>query len=411
MQRTQRLKIASFVLPRIGGVYSVAKTLRDGLNAVEVDLIWLAVGPRGAAVWNSDESASERRFGSLIAENEHDDQQQAELTLNHIAKEGFDVVLFDVLGGALQANLARYLPSSITKIMIVHNITPGTYAYAEAIRDYVHATIGVSPRIQEDLIRYYKFKRGRTHTITNGIELKRYSDIAEKQLSKRLRVLFLGRIEDYAKGVFDIPKIASHLPAGSAELTIIGAGPDLAELTRRATSEGLSMNFRDAISPEEVPRELRKHDVLLFPSRFEGLGLVLIEAMAAGCVPVASQINGVTDFIIEHEVNGFLFDTGNVKQAADILNKLAKNPTVRERVGNTARACVATKFSAESMCSAYLQLIHNLIRDPPKIFASMAIAEWKYPRQLKGGLRTFLPRPLKAVARAVIERIRAIERR
>jgi hypothetical protein len=53
--------------------------------------------------------------------------------------------------------------------MIVHSITPGTYAAARSIRDYVHATVGVS-RISDDLVQRAGFAPGHTHVIGNPFD-------------------------------------------------------------------------------------------------------------------------------------------------------------------------------------------------------------------------------------------------
>ena len=57
------LKIASFAIPMIGGVYSVASRLRRGLAAHAVEVRWLGVGRRGVEAWNEPGMESERPFG------------------------------------------------------------------------------------------------------------------------------------------------------------------------------------------------------------------------------------------------------------------------------------------------------------------------------------------------------------
>ncbi|MDX7324888.1 glycosyltransferase, partial [Providencia rettgeri] len=56
--------------------------------------------------------------------------------------------------------------------------------------------------------------------------------------------------------------------------------------------------FLGAVHPEAVFDLLLRHDVLVMPSRFEGFGLTITEAMSAGCIPVVSRIRGVTDTIV-----------------------------------------------------------------------------------------------------------------
>ena len=68
------------------------------------------------------------------------------------------------------------------------------------------------------------------------------------------------------------------------ELTVSGDGPDLAELKGRFAVAGMAerVEYLGWTDPNDVPGLMERHDVFLFPSRFEGFGKTLIEAMAGG---------------------------------------------------------------------------------------------------------------------------------
>ena len=61
------------------------------------------------------------------------------------------------------------------------------------------------------------------------------------------------------------------------------------------------------------------------PSRFEGFGFSLIEAMAAGCVPIVSRIHGVTDWIVEDGKTGFVCGIDKPREFAERLIQLSKD--------------------------------------------------------------------------------------
>ena len=82
-------------------------------------------------------------------------------------------------------------------------------------------------------------------------------------------------------------------------LTLIGDGPHRLEYERRASDLqiGSRTNFTGRVSDERLMQEYASHDVVVLPSvtRAEAFGLVVLEGMAAGCVPVVSDLPGVRD--------------------------------------------------------------------------------------------------------------------
>src|SRR5690606_8601095 len=174
------------------------RQLRKGLrtHGIEVEWMGLSHDAREAVAW-TDTSEN----GVLLhTESCSTEKQQAEAILAALHERGFDGVFVNVLADRVQMNLARYLPAHILRIMIVHNITPGTYAAARALRDHVHATVGVSQRCRRDLIVHHGFPVSRTFSIPNAMEVEglpareRHSEPGEP-----LKVLYLGRVEDASK--------------------------------------------------------------------------------------------------------------------------------------------------------------------------------------------------------------------
>ncbi|MGF6232005.1 glycosyltransferase involved in cell wall biosynthesis [Inquilinus ginsengisoli] len=396
------MKLAYFGFPHIGGTYSVFRHLRTGLAGAGIELRWLGCGPNAHAAADSPMFRTERDHGNTVGRPDDDDHARMRAMVRAI-EDGFHGVFVNVLADPVQTNAVRYLDPRITRIMIVHNITPGTYAAARAIRDHVHATVGVSPRIKTDLVHRYGFDRGWTVAIPNGIDTAGLALARPERSSKSLRVLYLGRVEDQAKGVLWLPRIFRKLPA-SITLTVAGDGPDLARLKAQCASLGGRVQFRGAVAPSMIGKLLAEHDVLLMPSRFEGLGLTLVEAMAAGCVPVASYIQGVTDLSVEHGVNGFLFPVGDSRSAARAIVRLAEDEAGRAEMAARASRKARDHFGIGLMTERYRDLIDSLRYSQPVIAPSLDLAEWRLPSGLRPGLRTYLPTPLKNAIRMLRER-------
>ena len=356
---------AFFGMPHLGGTYSVFRNLRPGLGARAIELRWVGTGPSKALLHNP--WPSEMAWGTVVSPQEADEQRQASALVEHLEHGGYDAVFVNVLADRVQTNAVRYLDPRVLRVMVVHNITPGTYAAAAAVRDYVHATVCVSPRIRDDLVAGYGFAPERVHVILNAIDIQAVSRRPRPPVTAQapLRLLSLGRVEDISKGVLWLPGILERLSGLPVVLTVGGDGPDLEALRKRCAPFGRQVRFLGAVAAEQVPAIMAEHDVLVFPSRFEGFGLTLAEAMAAGCVPVASAIRGVTDVLIDHGRTGFLFPVGDLDRAAREIHRIAREPGLLERLSTAAKAEAESRFDSDRAAGAYAELLQALRRDPP----------------------------------------------
>lgn len=114
---------------------------------------------------------------------------------------------------------------------------------------------------------------------------------------KPLQVLFVGQMRTY-KGVEWL--LSALVGRPEIELTLVGSGPHLADYQRLAQSlGGGNVRFLGHISDEALHEEYDRSDVVTLPSvtTAEAFGLVVLEGMAAGCVPVVSDLPGVRDLV------------------------------------------------------------------------------------------------------------------
>lgn len=398
------MKFAYFVRPHIGGTYSVFKQLRAGLAAKGVDVRWMSINSPGTV--HDVQWLPEFNYGSLVEiRGGMTERDQAETLVRALEDGGFDGIFINVLSERILTNIARYLPEKFLRIMIVHNITAGTYSAAKAIKNHVHATIGVSERIRSDLVRKLDFPAHRTFGIPHAAGSSSNREFRrETNTGETLRLIFLGRIEDASKGVFWLPEIMNHLP-DAIHLTVAGDGPDLENLKNRLSPHRKRVTFSGAVHPDQVFNLLLQQDVLIMPSRYEGFGLTITEAMSAGCIPVVSRIRGVTDTIIDDGTNGFLFDIGYPREAAQIISQIHSNPETARWLSDAARYKADVTFTIEIMAERYMNVIRDVTTNKIDIATPLKIEEWAMPSGLRSGLRTLVPLPLKNWLRVVRERI------
>ena len=114
-----------------------------------------------------------------------------------------------------------------------------------------------------------------------------------------------------------------------------------------------SLRFTGAIP--EIATLLAAFGIIVVPSINEGFSLVVIEAMAAGCAVIASNVGGIID-LIENNKTGILAQPESFEQIAQAVLQLLNNPELRQRLGVQARATALEKYSRESV----LDQIENL---------------------------------------------------
>jgi glycosyltransferase involved in cell wall biosynthesis len=144
-------------------------------------------------------------------------------------------------------------------------------------------------------------------------------------------LLYVGRLSA-EKEVDRIKSVLQGIP--SARLALVGDGPHRAFL--ESHFEGTHTHFVGYLQGQELGAAYASADAFVFPSRTETLGLVLLEAMAAGCPVVAANSGGIPD-IVTDGVNGFLFDPADEQGALKATQRLLANAQERETLRHNAR--------------------------------------------------------------------------
>lgn len=201
--------------------------------------------------------------------------------------------------------------------------------------------------------------------IPNGVEvpeLKRGS-ARQGEAAGPLRAIFIGRIEHCQKGVLHLPGIvrrARELGAG-LRLDVVGDGPDLPAL-RALTAEqcpGSVVSFHGALGHEAAMELLSTAQVLVMPSAFEGLPIVLLEAMAHGVVPVVSRLPGSTDYVVTQGRDGLLIGPADEEGFAQAIATVAADRRLLGRLSFAARETVCRRFTAQAVAVRYLETLQR----------------------------------------------------
>jgi glycosyltransferase involved in cell wall biosynthesis len=233
------------------------------------------------------------------------------------------------------------------------------------------ALIAVSPQVRDDLVALGVAPPERFAVIRLGIELDQRVAGAQNGRAESRRYLgippdrfavgWIGRMTA-VKRTDDILVAFKRLRDGGVDavLCLVGDGPDRPELERRAHDLGVVRDTLFLGYQEDVAPFYAAFDALVLPSSNEGTPVSAIEALAAGRPVVATRVGGVPDVVQEGE-DGFLVEPGATEALADRLAQLARDPALRERMGQAGRDRVLPRYAVGRLVDDVDRLYRSLL--------------------------------------------------
>lgn len=331
--------------------------------------------------------------------------QQGRRFSAYLTAQQIDLLLVNIgIDNRLPMLALPLLPDRLPILVILHNDRPEVYALAAVHGARWNCAVAGSPKVQQNAIAHFG-KKKEVLCIPYGITIPTDEQMMLTSLTP-LRLLFVGRLEDHQKGIFRLPAILAacrqqRLPVG---LTIIGDGPDQIRLRQLFEQAGVAdlVDLQGFQPHAQMLAALQGHHGLLLPSNYEGSPLVLLEAQAHGCVPIAARLPGITDQVVQDGVSGFLVNPADVEGYVKSIAQLLA-PERWHTLRRNGMVLSKQHFSLGSMGERYLALFAELAcgayprtPDRTKLYA---------PACLCFGWRDYLPPPLIARARQLRKRL------
>ncbi len=216
--------------------------------------------------------------------------------------------------------------------------------------------VAVSPGVCRTALHAYHGQARRVAVIPPGIDLRRFDRArADPALTARFRqgasrvVGTVGRLADQ-KGLHVLLDAAPRLLAEDpgTRLLIVGDGPLRPSLERQARRLGVEHAVAFAGHQADVVPAYSAMDVFVLPSRYEGFGIVFLEAMAIGVPAVGTRVVGSEDAVADG-VTGLLVPYGDAPALAAAVIRLLSDCGLRERVRGEAARKVARDHGREAM--------------------------------------------------------------
>lgn len=144
-----------------------------------------------------------------------------------------------------------------------------------------------------------------------------------------------------------MPSVLDQVPS-AAFVSAGSEGGATAVLREDIDRLGIDDRVRFLGVRDDIPRLLAAGDVFVFPSLYEGLGVSLLEAMAAGLACVTTDRRPMTE-VVSHEVNGLVAPARDSSAIASALIRLARDPDLRSRLGSQARRDVIARYDSDDV--------------------------------------------------------------
>ncbi|MGH9900893.1 MAG: glycosyltransferase family 4 protein, partial [Pyrinomonadaceae bacterium] len=236
--------------------------------------------------------------------------------------------------------------------------------------------VAVSKYVRQSAHRRLRFPLERTELLYNPIDVDEFRPAGGGGRAEILRELGLpadcvlllnvGRVSPQKGLLYAIralPAIRERHP--SVHLLSVGATADAqwrARLEAEARALGVAGHVHIVGPRRDVPDLLRVCDLFVFPSLYEGLGIALIEAMAAGRACVATNTAPLTE-IIDHGRDGWLVPPRDAGGIAEAVCTLLAEPGRREALAGAASASVVSRFepgaAAEKLAEIYRSVVNH----------------------------------------------------
>jgi glycosyltransferase involved in cell wall biosynthesis len=289
--------------------------------------------------------------------------------------------------------IATFHSSKIAEANRIKKIEIGEYIFRPSIDEYLNRYFfkkihiisdlalikkaelitSVSQKTREEISHDYNVEKDNINIVYNGVDtnhfspLSKVSNIKEKfNLSNKLLILSIVPSK-IAKGFFGLlycfKNIVDFVP--NAKLVIIGS-------IKKDKKYAASINdficenkledyilFADKVLPQRMPNFYSAADLVVIPSLYENLPLVLLEAMSMSKVVICTDVGGVNEVVKTNE-NGIIVKANDQKALEEKIIFLLKNCNIRQKIGKNARKTIINNFTLKNCAEKYAEIYRQL---------------------------------------------------
>ena len=218
---------------------------------------------------------------------------------------------------------------------------------------YIDCFVGVSKYTVNCILDDYgNHLKRKTVLVYNGVKTSLYEERKSENFGKMIVASHLRE----SKGIQDLIEAVNLLPEQNKvllKIDIYGEGPMRKELERTVELYHLENQITFKGSSSELPNLLQEYSFLLQPTYMECFSLSILEAMAANVPVITTSVGGNLE-VVENEINGFIFESGNIQQLSEIICDILQN---RKIIQQPVNSLIENKYYLEKMVADHLSLL------------------------------------------------------
>jgi glycosyltransferase involved in cell wall biosynthesis len=271
-----------------------------------------------------------------------------------------EVIHTHLLGGDLFGYaLKKRANWPVRWVVTLHNVEHQTSALRRFVWKYIlrHAdlVIAVSPAVLEFAKKEFGIPENKIKLLQNAVDLDRWLGVKNDSMftNKILKLATIGRLE-YQKGYDILLNSIVSLKDVDWQLNVFGEGSLENKLKKQAKNLGIEKNIIWHGVVSDLPKRLVDIDVVVTPSRWEGMSLAVMEAMVAGKLVVCSKSAG--EGLVEHGKTGVIMQSAEFRMQNELFNDL---PQLRKMADN-ARTYAKENFGIEKHLQELKKIYQSL---------------------------------------------------
>ena len=295
----------------------------------------------------------------------------------------FDILHAHLFFPTIYSALTKIAMPELGRVVSFHNLGYDSYpanriwkrarkaGHACLVRHWIDTYAAVSPQVAS----HYEMHLGLTDVkvISNSfpldtISLDEFPDPATARRTysvgeKEFLVLTPGRLVREKGHLFLLQALEILRTRGLyPKVLILGDGPLAVALADEVLQRNLSdqVIFHKAVPYKDVLLLIRSADAVTVPSIHEGFGLVAMEAMALERAVLATDVGGLVD-LVDNNVSGLLVPPANSSALAEGLEKLMRDPILRQRLGRAGREKIVSNFSTDIIATRWENLYREML--------------------------------------------------
>ena len=251
------------------------------------------------------------------------------------------------------------------KVLSIHSIiNEGQFAHRQE-KSFVSTMIDqntyvtcVTKDAHESLQEFLSTKKS-AEIIPNGIPI----GIPETRfMRKKNQILFAGRLSP-EKGIDILLNAVQSIK--DINVLIAGSGSELKNYAGMPQTGAI--RFLGDLDNREIQKLMWQSTLFVLPSRYEGMPMALLEAMACSCPVVATAVGGIPEVIEDHK-SGLLVRPEDSEELARAIEKMLADAHLRERLAKKAHTLVAKRYSIDRTSKCFIELYRRILRADEKMY-------------------------------------------